>query len=333
MTIKKIFSVFLCFFSLTLFSQNIFKYEKEVDSLKNYKHEEIEFFNTEEKIKLSGTLISPKKDFEKIVIIIPGSGKDTRNSHYILAENLLENGIGVFRFDERGIGKSEGKYSELSNDLSNDLVFAFNSLKKKATKKIGLLGHSIGGVAILETIKSDINPDFIVLIEAPIVKNGDFILNQIEMDFENNIPQIMRDHKSKNEIINFLKDYFSLISKDNPKLTKSELAKFIKSRNFNKKFILLLNDSFLIEMLNKNIEEVLKTINIPTLYQTGTKDKIINHKREIDLIRSFNNKYIQIDIFQDLNHYLTEKNAPIGTSLYKMDKSAMNNIIKWILNV
>lgn len=333
MVVKKIFLVFLFLFSLNILSQNIFKYEKEIDSLK-YNNEEIEFLNSKDKIKLSGTLIYPKKEFEKIVIIVPGSGKDTRNSHYILAENLLENGIAVFRFDERGIGKSEGKYSELSTTLSTDLEFAFNSLKKKYNnKKIGLLGHSMGGIAILEVIQNKGNPDFIVLIETPIVKNGDFVLNQIEMDFDNCIPKIMQDHKTKGEIIKFLKDYFGLISKDNSKSTKTELKKFIASRGFNKKFIVLLDDSFLVEMLNKNIEEVLKTINIPVLYQTGTKDKIINHNKEIDLIKSFNNKSIEIEIFKDLNHYLTEKDASVGTSLYKMDQKPLGNITKWILNI
>lgn len=333
MVVKKIFLVFLFLFSLNILSQNIFKYEKEIDSLK-FNNEEIEFLNSKDKIKLSGTLIYPKKEFEKIVVIVPGSGKDTRNSHYILAENLLENGIAVFRFDERGIGKSEGKYSELSTTLSTDLEFAFNSLKKKYNnKKIGLLGHSMGGIAILEVIQNKANPDFIVLIETPIVKNGDFILNQIEMDFDNCIPKIMQDHKTKIEIINFLKDYFGLISKDDPKSTKTELKKFIASRGFNKKFIVLLDDNFLVEMLNKNIEEVLKTINIPVLYQTGTKDKIINHNKEIDLIKSFNNKSIEIEIFKDLNHYLTEKDAAVGTSLYKMDQKPLGNITKWILNI
>lgn len=332
---KNIFLTIFFLFSILSFSQNIFKYEKEIDSIDNYYHEEINFKNTSDKIELSGTLIAPKNGFGKIVVIIPGSGKDTRHSHFILTENLIKNGVAVYRFDERGVGKSEGKYSELSKDLSNDLNFMFKELKLRYnTKKIGLLGHSLGGIAILESIHEKINPDFIVLIEAPIVKKGDFVLNQIEMDFEKSIPQVMQKGRTKVEIVLFLKDYFNLISNyENSNLDKAVLKEFIKERGFNKKFIMLVEDPFLIEMLNKNVEEVLKNISIPTLYLTGTKGKVINYIKETDLIKSFNNKNIDLYVIEGLNHYLTEKNAPVGTSLYKMDSEALNHILKWILNI
>ena len=117
-------NLFLLFFSIVANSQNIFTYEKEVDSIENYISTEINIDNTIKKIILSGKLLQPKKEFNKIVIIVPGSGKDTRHSHFKLSASLLKEGIAVYRFDERGIGKSGGKYSELAKDLSEDLNFA-----------------------------------------------------------------------------------------------------------------------------------------------------------------------------------------------------------------
>ena len=39
---------------------------------------------------LKTPIITQKTNYDKIVIIAPGSGPDTRNSHYILTEELLE---------------------------------------------------------------------------------------------------------------------------------------------------------------------------------------------------------------------------------------------------
>lgn len=98
------------FFSFSANSQNVFEYEKEINNNEDYDFKEINFLNHDDNITISGTLIEPKLDYDKIIIIVPGSGKDTRNSHYVLAEALLKNNIAVFRFDERGIGKSQGNY-------------------------------------------------------------------------------------------------------------------------------------------------------------------------------------------------------------------------------
>ena len=85
-------------------------------------------------------------------------------------------------------------------------------------------------------------------------------------------------------------------------------------------------------MLTTNLESVVETISIPVLYLTGTKNKIIDYEKEIDLLRKFNNQNIEIQIFKDLNHWLTDKNAVIGDSLYNMDETALNAIKKWLNN-
>lgn len=329
---KKTVSIFFLLVSFFLNAQNIFEYEKEINNSENYDFKEIEFQNQEENIKLSGTLIKPKTDFDKIVIIVPGSGKDTRNSHYIVAEQLLKNNIAVYRFDERGIGKSGGNYSELVKDLSNDLNFAFKTLQKlNNDKKIGIIGHSIGGIATLQIITENCKPDFIVLIETPIIRNGAFVMNQFKQNYENSIPEIMREEKTKEEITTFLEGYFEVIVDGDANSLKNEIKKYIKEKGFNKKFIVLLNDKFLMEAITTNLEETVKNVSIKSLYLTGTKDKIINHKEEINQIKSFKNSNIQIEIFDGLNHYLTDRNGIVGSSLYNMDKEPLSVLINWIL--
>ena len=92
-----------------------------------------------------------------------------------------------------------------------------------------------------------------------------------------------------------------------------------------------MNDDVFIELVRKDYQTVINDLSIPTLYFVGSDDAILNAKLESDYIKSFHNEFIEVKIFEDLNHYLTEKNAPIGTSLYKMDKTPLYKIITWTL--
>src|SRR5690606_10295758 len=171
-------------------------------------------------------------------------------------------------------------------------------LKSKYPKKqIGIIGHSLGGIAALETIKAGFKPSFMVLLETPIIKNGAFISNQIKMNYNNSIPEIMRKKKTKDEVTSFLDYYFNYLATDTTR-TRKEIKKFIKEKGFDSKFIVLTDDKFLMEMLHTNLEQTIQNINIPTLYLTGTKDKVINHKEETALLQSYNNKAITIEIFE-----------------------------------
>ncbi|WP_349663299.1 alpha/beta hydrolase [Cellulophaga lytica] len=327
---KKTLLIILLFYFSIVNSQNIYDYEKEISNKEYYDFKEINFENTNENIKLSGTLITPKTVFEKIVIIVPGSGRDTRYSHFVLAEDFLKNNIAVYRFDERGVGKSEGNYSDLVGDLSMDLSYALKNLQKQFhDKKFGIIGHSIGGIATLNVINNDL--DFVILIETPIIKNGAFLVNQFERNYENSIPEVMRKGKTKTEITSFLKGYIDVICKSTPNSTKKEIKEYIREKGFKKKFIVLLDDTFLVEMARTNLEDTVKGLSIKTLYLTGTKDKIINHEQEIDLLKSFKNFNIEIKEFDSLNHYLTDRNGKVGSSLYEMDKEPLNFIINWTL--
>jgi len=175
---KKTVLIFLLVSFSILNSQTIFDFEKEITDKKKYSFQEIEFEDSDKKIKLFGTLITPKTNFDKIIIIAPGSGRDTRHSHYILTEQLLKNKIAVFRYDDRGIAKSQGKYTGNIKHNMRDLYFAFKNIRKIDTlmnKKIGILGHSKGGYAAVCSYQNNLDINFLVLMGAPIEQNGKFL--------------------------------------------------------------------------------------------------------------------------------------------------------------
>jgi pimeloyl-ACP methyl ester carboxylesterase len=102
----------------------------------------------------------------------------------VLADHLARKGIAVLRFDKRGIGQSTGNYaSATSEDLANDAEAAIAFLKTRKDidpKKIGLIGHSEGGLIapIVATRSTDVA--WMVLLAGPGLKGEDTLLLQSE---------------------------------------------------------------------------------------------------------------------------------------------------------
>jgi hypothetical protein len=125
-----------------------------------YLEKEIEI-STAKKIKISGSFIIP--EYEKsssfpLVILVSGSGAQDRDCEilghrpfWVLADHLGRNGIASYRYDDRGVGKSGGKFEGATQvDFANDLLAIIQYFKKAYPKaKIYIYGHSEGGMTAL----------------------------------------------------------------------------------------------------------------------------------------------------------------------------------------
>ena len=85
-----------------------------------------------------------------------------------IAEGLTARGIAVLRFDFTGIGSSEGEFAN-TNFSSNvsDLVAATNYLRQNHAAPSLLIGHSLGGAAILAAAPHVPEATGVVTIGAP----------------------------------------------------------------------------------------------------------------------------------------------------------------------
>jgi putative redox protein len=94
-------------------------------------------------------------------------GKDIRAAKRI-AEGLTARGIAVLRFDFTGIGASEGEFAN-TNFSSNvaDLVAAANHLRRVERAPALLIGHSLGGAAVLAAASDVPEARAVVTIAAP----------------------------------------------------------------------------------------------------------------------------------------------------------------------
>lgn len=94
-------------------------------------------------------------------------GKDVLAATRI-AQGLSEHGIAVLRFDFTGLGASEGNFAD-TNFSSNvaDLIAAADFLRRRGIAPSILVGHSLGGAAVLAAASSIPEARAVVTIGAP----------------------------------------------------------------------------------------------------------------------------------------------------------------------
>lgn len=156
-----------------------------------YKIDEVTYQNGA--IKIAGTLNIPAGTGPfPAVLLITGSGSQDRDEtifghhpFWILADHLCRQGIAVLRADDRGMGGSSGNpETATSADLAQDVLAGVRFLKEQPAidpARIGLLGHSEGGV--IAPLAASQSPDvaFLVLLAGTGVPGEEIVLKQIEL--------------------------------------------------------------------------------------------------------------------------------------------------------
>jgi hypothetical protein len=156
-----------------------------------YLTEEVTFPSAADGVTLAGTLTLPPAGAKKhpAVVLISGSGPQDRDEQlmghkpfWILADHLSRRGFAVLRYDDRGFGKSTGRFSTAtSTDFSHDAEGALNYLKARPEvdpKRVGFIGHSEGG--LIAPMIAARRPDvaFIVLIAGTGVPGKEVVAEQ-----------------------------------------------------------------------------------------------------------------------------------------------------------
>ena len=182
-----------------------------------YKSENIVYFNSDKSIQYGATMTIPNgKGPFPAVLLITGSGQQNRDEEIlqhkpfaVIADYLTKRGFVVLRVDDRGMGQTTGDVlSATSRDFANDAEVSLDYLKKRKevdNKKIGLLGHSEGGMIaqIIASERKDIN--FLVFLAAP----GENNLNLMK---DQNEAILAKVGMSKSYIDQYLELYTKLLS-------------------------------------------------------------------------------------------------------------------------
>ena len=296
-----------------------------------YNEEEVTFENKTANITLAGTLTLPKEKGKfPAVVLITGSGRQDRDEtifnhkpFLIIADYLTRNGIAVLRFDDRGTGKSTGNYSSATTeDFATDALAAVEYLKSRDeidSKKIGLIGHSEGGMIAPMAAANSSDISFIVLLAGPGVVGKDLLVRQTELILrasgtpEEEIEKSLKQAKEAYDIITSVPDSLTAYNKlkemfDNEVagLSPEEKDKPEYSiDNFKRQTAVLLSPWFRF-FLKYDPQPVLENISIPVLALNGGKDLQVDPDQNLPAIENTlkkgGNKNYKIEKIPGLNH-------------------------------
>ena len=160
-----------------------------------YPTTEVEFVNPSDQAHLAGTLTYPitfaMNQQVPVVLMVTGSGQQNRDEEImghkpfaVIADFLAKMGIASLRYDDRGYGKSTGDFKNAtSHTFMTDALAGINYLKKdKRFNKIGILGHSEGGlIAFMCAGEATNELDFIVSLAGTAVRGDEILIKQNEL--------------------------------------------------------------------------------------------------------------------------------------------------------
>lgn len=170
-----------------------------------YREEEVSI-TTKDGIKLSGSLTLPEGEEPfPAVLLISGSGPQDRNEEawkykpfLMIADRLTRQGIAVLRMDDRGTGKSGGRYADATLQLAaTDAECALDYLLRRKDirrGKTGLAGHSMGGtIAFRIAAQRPQDVAFVLSLAGAAIPGKDLMMHQCEKIILSQLPAAASD--------------------------------------------------------------------------------------------------------------------------------------------
>jgi len=158
-----------------------------------YEQRDVEFENASAHNRLAGTLSMPPGSGPfPAVVLVSGTGHNTRDEDVwghkvfvVLADALNRGGFAVLRYDKRGVGGSTGNFDTATTaDFASDADAAVRWLRgqpKVDARRVGILGHSEGGIIAPMVAASDKDVAFIVMIAGPALRGDKLFVLQSAM--------------------------------------------------------------------------------------------------------------------------------------------------------
>lgn len=330
-----------------------------------YKEEAVKYDNKKaEGVTLAGTLTLPNTDGpHPAVVLISGSGPQNRDEELmghkpflVLADHLTRQGIAVLRYDDRGVAKSTGDHaSATSADFATDAEAAVAYLKTRKdikADKIGLMGHSEGGLIAPIVAANSKDIAFIVLLAGPGVNGTEILLLQQELIGKaSHVPdQVLALNRKLN------KKTFELIVEHDDDLptAKKEILAYMELE----KERLSTNEKTILEASLKQFDQTfqrisspwfryflqyepassLQKVTCPVLAINGSKDLQVDANQNLPAIekalKKGGNTNYEIKSLPNMNHLFqtTETGAPTeyGQLTETFSPVALNTISNWL---
>lgn len=302
-----------------------------------YQSEEVIFEGKNTGINYGATFTYPSKGTQfPAIILINGSGQLDRNESLfghqpfaVLADYFTKQGYAVLRIDDRGIGKTTGEYDSCNTfDFAKDVLEEIQYLKTRKEinpSKIGLVGHSEGGLIAPIVAAQSTDIAFLILMAGP----GQPI---IDLMVEQNRAIMERNNKFPSAINAYIPVYRQLVTTSlqytNPSIAYQKGDSIVNHwrKNTSETDVLdiagIYNDStaheFVVQFMNMvqtkwfstflqlDATNFLSQVKCPVLAINGTKDVQVlatsNLKGIETTLKKNGNQQVQIVELKNLNH-------------------------------
>lgn len=331
-----------------------------------YKSEDVTFENKVDSVTLAGTLTLPENGSNfTAVILITGSGPQNRDEELlghkpflVLSDYLTRNGIAVLRFDDRGTAKSTGNFSTATTqDFSRDVIAAVNYLmtrKEINHSKIGLIGHSEGGLIAPIVAAEDKDVAFIVLMAGPGIPGDSILILQSELIQkaegrpEDEIDKSLRINRKIYSMIIKSKDDETLknqlreeFNSEISQMTEEEKKQIGDPEIYINQQLRTLTSPWFKYFLTYNPVPTLEKVKCPVLAINGEKDLQVPPKENLSAIemalKKGGNKNFETKMLPGLNHlFQTAKTGAVSeytTIEETISPLALETMLNWIKKI
>jgi pimeloyl-ACP methyl ester carboxylesterase len=319
----------------------------------SYYTEDVKFENKTDKVTLAGTLSMPKKEGNfPVVILISGSGAQNRDEEIlghkpflVLADYLTKKGIAVLRFDDRGFGQSTGDFKKATTmDFAKDVQAGVDYLKTRKEidkNKIGLIGHSEGGIIAPMIAGNSKDVKFIVLLAGPGIRGDKLLLLQRELlEKQMGVPDAVVEQSKEN-----FKGAYDLIiqSTVNDDDLKTKVNSYFKSKLGNDDMAKTITDQITspwnYTLLKLDPKPFLEKVKCPVLALNGSKDlqvpAQVNFENIKKVLTEAGNKKVTTKELPNLNHLFQECKTGSPTEYATIEQTfspiALEEISSWVL--
>lgn len=325
-----------------------------------YRNEEVTVRNEQDGINLAGTLTLPEKGTKfPAVVMVTGSGAQNRDEEimghkpfFVIADYLTRNGIAVLRCDDRGTAASQGTHATATNeDFATDTEAMVNYLRSKKeinAKKIGIIGHSAGGIIAFIVAAKDPSIAFVVSLAGAGVRGDSLMLKQVELisksqgmpdavwqgmkpSIRNRYAILQQTDKTPEEL---QKELYA----DVTKTMSPEQLKDLNTIQQLSAQISSMTSPWYLHFMRYDPAQDLKKLKCPVLALNGEKDIQVDATMNLaaiqERITGNGNKNVTVKAYPNLNHLFQtcEKGtlAEYGQLEETINPEVLEDIIEWI---
>jgi hypothetical protein len=316
-----------------------------------YRDEDVSYTNPVASITLAATLtLPPGKGPFPAVLLIVGSGPHDRDEalmghrpFLVLSDYLTRHGIAVLRADDRGVGKSGGNFATgTTADFATDAEAGVAYLQQRPEvdpHKIGLIGHSEGGIIAPMVAARNPNVAFIVMMAGPGIPGDQILVAQTRLISEaagKSPEEAEKDAKEEREVVTLVKN-----EKDRAALD-GELRNRLAGKGSDAEVdaqIKVLTSPWFQFFLAYDPAGALKKVQCPVLALNGEKDIQVPPRQNLPAIRHAleegGNKHFETDEIPGLNHLFQTAQTGAPSEYAEIEETispvALEKIAGWIL--